>query len=296
MRYGIAIDLHAPAARAEEVAWANVGEQALTAERLGLDLVVVPDHLAYRPGDGSDGYSVPGEPVGVRESMTVAAAIAAITSTIGIGHSVVNAPYRTPAMVAHLATTLADISGGRYSLGIGVGNTDDYDQLGVAADHRVDRFEECLVALSGLLHDGYADLDGRHWRAAEAELAFRGDAPPPIIVAAGGPRTIGLAARYGDGWNGWCPTDPEDATVPDLLARLADACAALDRDADALIRTGDLAVDPLNARGARQRSTETLERLGGLGLDEVRCYPVCEPDHGARLEAIAALAELVASD
>lgn len=293
MRVGIAIDVHAPAREAMEVGWSTVREQALAAERAGLDLVVLPDHLAYRAG-GGDGYSLPDEPVGARESFTFLAALGAVTATIDIGHSVVNAPYRTPAMIAHLAASLAEISGGRYSLGIGVGNSFDYDQLGVAADHRVDRFEECVSAVAGLLRDGTFDLDGEHWSARRAELTLRPDPDhrPAIVVAAGGPRTMRVAVAHADVWNGWCPTDPDDATAPDLLRLLDDACVEAERDPRAIGRSFDLGVDPLDRRGARARTVETLERLAALGVDEVRCYAVCEPSSSDRLAAIDALAEL----
>ena len=293
MRIGIAIDLHGPARAADGVGWPAVRAQALAAERAELDLVVLPDHLAYRPG-GSDGYSLPDESVGVRESFTFLAAIGAVTTTIGIGHSVVNAPYRTPAMTAHLAASLAEIAGGRYSLGIGVGNSFDYDQLGVAADHRVARFEECVRVVAALMRDGTADLDGEYWSAHRAELTLRPgpDLRPPIVVAAGGPRTMRVAVAHADVWNGWCPTDPDDPTAPDLLALLEDACTEAERDPTTIGRSFDLGVDPLDRRGARARTVETLQRLAALGVDEVRCYAVCDPSSADRLAAIDALAEL----
>lgn len=295
MRYGIAIDLHAPASQSADVAWSPVRDLAVAAERLGLDLIVVPDHLSYRAGGTDNGYAHADEPVGVRESMTVAAAIAAATTSIGIGHSVVNAPYRTPAMLAHLAASLADISGGRYSLGIGVGNSYDYDQLGVAADHRTARFEECVQVLADLLRTGVAHLDGDYWRAHHAELAFRPDAVtrPPIIVAAGGPRSMRVAVRHGDAWNGWFPTDPDGETPERLLALLVSTCRDLGRDPATIARTADLAVDPLDLRGARDRSSAMLRRLAGLGFDEVRCYPICDASHTARLEALEAYTAMV---
>jgi alkanesulfonate monooxygenase SsuD/methylene tetrahydromethanopterin reductase-like flavin-dependent oxidoreductase (luciferase family) len=55
--------------------------------------------------------------------MTLAGAAAAVTSQIGIGNSVINPPLRSPAVVAGAANTLDEISGGRYILGIGAGNT-----------------------------------------------------------------------------------------------------------------------------------------------------------------------------
>ena len=186
-----------------------------------------------------------------------------MTSTIDIGHSVVNAPYRTPTMLAHLASTVADIAQGRYSLGIGAGNSFDYDQLGVAADHRVARFEECTQIVSGLLRVGHADFAGRYWSTSHAELVLRPDSEhaPEIVVAAGGPRTMRAAVKYGDAWNGWCPTDPEGSVAGGLLRLLDQTCERLDRDPAEIGRTVDLIVDPVDHAGSRARSLDALGRL-----------------------------------
>lgn len=293
MRFGVAIDLHATAAQAEEVAWVRVRDQVLTAERAGLDLVVLPDHLAYRAGGQGD-YVEEGAAVGVRESTTFAAAIAATTSTIGIGHSVVNAPYRSPVMLAHVAAAIADVSGGRYSLGIGAGNSYDYDQLGVDAIRRASRFEECVEILTGLLRDGAAHLDGEYWRADHAELTLRPDARLPVVVAAGGQRTMRIAARFGDAWNGWVPTDPDATEARRQLQLLAETCEVVGRDPDSIGRTVDMGVDPLDLGGVRSRSLAGLAGLRELGIDEARCYPLSHGTHGSRTEAIEAFAELVA--
>ncbi|MDW3214874.1 MAG: LLM class flavin-dependent oxidoreductase [Ilumatobacteraceae bacterium] len=294
MRYGVAIDLHATRATADEVSWPRVREQALAAEQLGFDLVVLPDHLAYRAGGEGD-YVHADVAVGVRESVTVIAGLAASTTRIGVGHSVINAPYRTPAMLAHIAATLADMSDGRYSLGIGVGNSFDYDQVGVGADHRVARFEEAVEIVSGMLRNGSVDLEGVHWNASRAELPLGPDADrrPPVVVAAGGPRTMAIAARFGDAWNGWCPTDPTSTAAADLLGLLDQQCAEADRDPSTIGRTFDLGVDPLDLHDARGRSIEMLGRLAELGADEIRCYAAAAPSHTARQEAIAALREMI---
>ncbi len=294
MRFGVAIDLHARSTDSHEVAWRNLLDQALAAERAGLDIVVLPDHLAYRTGGEGD-YAEPDQPVGARESFVIAAALAATTTTIDIGHSMVNAPYRTPTMLAHLATTLSDVARGRYSLGIGVGNSFDYDQVGVAADQRVARFEECVEIVWGLLTTGSVDFSGDHWSASRAELVLRPspESRPALVVAAGGRRTMRTAVRFGDSWNGWCRTDPA-STVPAALVRLLDdTCEQLDRDPAGIGRTFDLGVDPLNRRGARAQSTEVLAQLADLGADEVRCYPTSADTHETRLESIVALADLV---
>jgi alkanesulfonate monooxygenase SsuD/methylene tetrahydromethanopterin reductase-like flavin-dependent oxidoreductase (luciferase family) len=293
MRIGLAVDLHAAETRADDVAWRRIRELVQAAEAGGLDLVVLPDHLAYRrSGDGD--YAADDERVGVRESMTVLAAVAAVTETIDIGHSVVNAPYRTPTMVAHLAASLADISDGRYSLTIGAGNSFDYDQLGVDADHRVGRFEECVPIVADLLRHGEAHLAGSYWQADHAELAFRPEPSVELIVAAGAPRSMRVAARHGDAWNGWVPTEPSGEEAERQLRLLHDACTELGRDPDELRRTFDIAVDPLDLRSARDRSLAAMARLAELGADEVRCYPVCDATPEARRRALDGLVDMAA--
>ena len=101
------------------------------------------------------------------------------------------------------------------------------------------------------------------------------------------------AFRFGDSWNGWCPTDPTSTVPADLVQLLGDTCEQLDRDPVGIGRTFDLGVDPLDLRGQRSQSLEVLARLAELGADEVRCYPASVGTHATRMEAIVALAELV---
>lgn len=102
-----------------------------------------------------------------------------------------------------------------------------------------------------------------------------------------------LAAGFGDGWNGWLPTDPTGNGARELLRLLEEACDRVGRDPTTIDRTGDLFVDPLDLQGARARSIETLARLDDLGFDEVRCYALSAGTAAARLDAVGAFAELV---
>jgi alkanesulfonate monooxygenase SsuD/methylene tetrahydromethanopterin reductase-like flavin-dependent oxidoreductase (luciferase family) len=133
------------------------------------------------------------------------------------------------------------------SLGLGSGNSYDYDELGIDAS---------------------------------------------LIVAANGPRTRRLAARFGHGWNVFAAVDEEHAAVAAAMDDLADACAEVGRDPASLMATVDALVDPLDLAGARDRSRRSLQRLADLGVDEVRCYPSHEGTHASRMAAVAALAEL----
>lgn len=293
MRIGYAIDLHATAANSKEVEWDRLREQVTLAEYAGLDIVVVPDHLLY-PAGADSGYATKDAAVGAWESTTMAAAMLASTTSIHVGHSMMNTPYRAPVLVANVAATLDAIGGGRYSLGIGSGNSLDYAEMGVADERRTARFAEALHIIHGLLKEGRADVAGDHVRARGAELVLRGPRPegPPIVVAAGGPRSMELAVRYGDAWNGEFAFDPEHTVLRSALTDLDRACESSDRDPATLRRTVDGAVDPLDLRGKRDATRKVLHGLAELGIDEVRCYPVTAGTHESRMRAITALAVL----
>lgn len=293
MRIGYAIDLHATAANSKEVEWERLREQVTLAEYVGLDIVVVPDHLLYRPGVDS-GYATQDASVGVWESTTMAAAMLTSTTSIDIGHSMVNTPYRAPALLANIAATLDAIGAGRYSLGIGSGNSFDYREIGVSSAHRIERLAETLQIVHGLLKEGRVDIEGDHVRAQGAELVLRGPRPdgPPIVVAAAGRRSMELAARFGDAWNGEFAFDPDHTVLRTALAALDRACEQNDRDPATIRRTVDGGVDPLDLRGKRDATRRVLHGLAELGIDEVRCYPATAGTHESRMRAITALAVL----
>lgn len=295
MRIGLALDLHATAAGSEEVRWERIREQAALAEAVGFDLLVLPDHLYYAAGGEGD-YAREDAAVGVWESVSVAGALAAVTDTIGIGHSMINAPYRPPALVANIAATLDAVSGGRYQLGLGSGSSFDYAAVGVEADHRQERFREAVEIVHGLLKRRHVDLDGRYWSARHAELVLEGprEDGPPLVLAARGMGSMRLAAGYADAWNGFAPPDPDHEHLREALQRLETACSEVGRDAATLGRTVDTLVDPLDLAGEQELATEAVLALPRFGIDEVRCYPSTDGTHGSRMDATAGLAELVA--
>ncbi|MGH8914347.1 MAG: LLM class flavin-dependent oxidoreductase [Acidimicrobiia bacterium] len=299
MRIGIQLGMHGHSGDDPLPApgWHNMRRQIEAAEAVGFDLVVVEDALV---DGGLNAY-------GYWEGMTLAGAVAGVTSRIGIGHSVVNPPLRSPA-VAQAASTLDEISGGRYVLGIGAGNTPrDYETFGIPGDHRYSRAAEAIEIIHSLLKTGTADVDGR-FHTVHGSLVARGPQPggPPIIIGARGPKMMRLAANFADVWNAWSP-DPQtlDSFRP-LVEDLARACDEVGRDPDTIGRSIDVAVDPhhllgedptwitefLVAGSARQIADELLA-FGGLGIDEVRC--MVWPDRPADLkpQVVEVLADVV---
>ncbi|MEX2323902.1 MAG: LLM class flavin-dependent oxidoreductase [Acidimicrobiia bacterium] len=299
MRIGLIAQLHgSPDGSKPAPTWERVLRLASAAEAVGFDSFVFEDALLYRG---------PKETYGCLESMSIAAALAAATGRINIGQSVVNAPYRSPALTAKMAVTIDEISGGRYLFGIGAGNTpdSDYEAFGFPTDHRYSRFAEAIEIIHGLLKSGSVDYDGDFHSAKQSELVLQGPRPggPPIIIAAGGPKMMRLAAQYADAWN-WWSTDHRTATetLTPLVEELERACEEVGRDPDTLVRTLDAyTLDPMNSAeadgatgighplsGSPEEITSTLLGFQSLGFTEVRCdlYP-------KTVEAVEAMADVV---
>lgn len=292
MRIGLINQLHgAPDTPRPTPTWASISERARVAEFCGFDTFVFEDALLYRDSVTEGGW----------ESFSIAAALAATTSTIEIGQSVVNAPYRSPALTAKMAETIDEISGGRYIFGLGAGNTDDsdYEAFGFPTDRRYSRFAEAIAIIHGLLKNGAIDYDGQFHSARRSELVLRGprSGGPPIVIAGGAPKMLRLVARYADGWNWWTGDHGSAAaTLGPIVDELEIACQEVGRDPASLFRTLDVySVDAMNVSGSAEvisgppeHIAETLLSFGDLGFDEVRCdvYP-------KTIEAIEAMAKVV---
>jgi F420-dependent oxidoreductase-like protein len=132
------------------------------------------------------------------------------TERLEFGPLVSPVSFRHPTMTARMGSAVDDLSGGRLHLGMGAGwqerehNNYGWDLLPVP--QRFARFEEGLEVVTRLLRsEEPVDFDGRYYRLQEAILLPRPQRPggPPIVIGGNGPkRTLPLAARYADEWNG----------------------------------------------------------------------------------------------
>lgn len=299
MRIGLINELHGRSdGPVPPPGWAATLARIRAAEDADFDVFVFEDALLYRREDGTHG---------VWEATTFAAALAASTSRITISPSVINAPYRPPALVAKIAQSIDEISGGRFVLGIGAGNTDDYEAFGLPSDKRFSRFAEAIHIIHALLKEGSVDFAGDFYTVKGAEMVLRGprDQGPPINIAAGGPRMLELAAKYGDQWNWWAWGETLDdirTRLTPMMGTLDEACQALGRDPEDLGRTIDLytVVPPAFAgradeagveqpvTGSAEAIAEFVHGLAAMGFEEVRCdvWP-------KTLEAIESMSEVV---
>jgi probable F420-dependent oxidoreductase len=203
--------------------YADIQAMAQMAERIGLDSFWLADHLIYRYPERDEN--------GCWEVFTFLSAVAAATSKIEIGPLVACTSFRNPALLAKMADSLDEISGGRFILGLGSGwNEPEYTMFGWPFDHRVGRFEEAMAIIAPLLREGKVDFHGQYYDVSDAVLAPRGPSPqgPPLMIGGTRPRMLRLTARYADAYN--TDTVFSAARVTELWGEMRAACAAVGRD------------------------------------------------------------------
>jgi alkanesulfonate monooxygenase SsuD/methylene tetrahydromethanopterin reductase-like flavin-dependent oxidoreductase (luciferase family) len=219
--------------------WQDIATLARRAEEVGFDSIWIADHLLFRFAGI--------ESRGGWECLSLLAALAASTNRVELGTLVVCTGFRNPALLAKIADTIEEISGGRLILGIGAGyHEPEYRAFGYPYDHRVSRFEEAVRIISGLLKTGQVDFAGQFYQARECELRPRGPRAggPPLMIGTKGARMLRLTARYADLWNGWVAFDTSrPSAVPPLREAVDAACREVGRDPATLGRTLTVLVD-----------------------------------------------------
>ena len=253
-------------------AYRDIRETALRIEAAGLDSIWVYDHLLYRwSGRPTDG---------IWECWTMLAALAEATQRVELGPLVACTQFRNPALLAKMAATLDEVSGGRLTLGLGAGwHQPEFDAFGFPFDHRVARFEEAVQVIGPLLRQGHVDFAGTYYRAGECEILPRGPRPggPPLLLAGSGPRMLRLVARYADSWNTAWHAAP--ASVEPRLAAMRAACRAEGRDPATLGITASVAVayPDLGSigtfsqylTGSAEQVAQALHGYAALGVDQI---------------------------
>jgi alkanesulfonate monooxygenase SsuD/methylene tetrahydromethanopterin reductase-like flavin-dependent oxidoreductase (luciferase family) len=282
------------------VRWPEVLEMARLGEQIGFDSVWVGDHMLYRS-----------EALGARgplEAWTQLAAIAAATSRIALGPLVACTSFHNPAVLAKMAATVDEISGGRLILGLGAGwNETDYRAFGFPFDRRISRFEEAFTIVRTLLREGRIDFRGEFYEARDCELLPRPARPggPPLLVGSKGERMLAITLPHVDAWNVWfADTGNRPEGVRPLRDQVDAACRAIGRDPAEVERTvavlvrlpggtgrgqGDAAASAPPIEGPPEVIAETLRRFAEEGIAHVQL--VIDPITSRSLESLARVLE-----
>ncbi len=168
-------------------------EDAIVAEKVGFDGLFVSEHFNPWVADmGASGFA-----------LTTLGAIAARTKKIKLMTGVISPLFRYhPAVIAQAAATIDRLSNGRFTLGIGTGESINETPLGFnfpAYKERSERLIEAVEIIEKLLNGEKINYKGKYYRSENVKLYSPPVTKVPIFISANGPKSASIAAQYSDG-------------------------------------------------------------------------------------------------
>jgi F420-dependent oxidoreductase-like protein len=251
--------------------WDAVAAVARVAEDGGFDSLWLYDHFLWDDPVTPDGPYRDSSPSPVIECFVGLAALAAITSRIRLGQLVLGVPYRNPALVAKMATSLDLISHGRSILGLGAAWHArefaaygwDFEELGT----RMGRLEEAIQVVLAMWREPSPSFNGQYYRL---DNALNDPAPiqrphPPILVGGNGEKvTLRLVAQYGQ----WCNVFGEPEVVRHRFGVLREHCDRLHRPYDEITKSNHQWVligrDETEVKAKLQRWRDAIPSFAGF--------------------------------
>lgn len=241
---------------------------ALEAERAGLDSFWVLDHLHASPRPNEQQ---------MLECWTLLSALATATTRIRLGTLVLNINNRNPALVAKMATTLDQISGGRLEFGVGAGGTNraeqqknlgykyEFNAYGVSfpmnPSIRIEKLDEGLEIMKRMWTQEKATFQGKHYSITDATCLPKPTQkphPPIWIGGIGGSKMMRVIVKHTNGWNMMRSSTVEDYVRG--LRLLREACTGIGRNADEIKIS-------IGVSGSIEECQRKLREFAHQGLD-----------------------------
>jgi alkanesulfonate monooxygenase SsuD/methylene tetrahydromethanopterin reductase-like flavin-dependent oxidoreductase (luciferase family) len=239
------------------------------AEEYGFDHAWTYDHLGWRSLVDRPWF----------DAIPTLTAAAAVTSRIRLGTLVASPNFRHPVHFARELIALDDIADGRITIGIGAGGAGfDDSVLGravLSAGEKADRFGEFVELLDKILTQDSTTFDGEYYSAVEARRAPGCVQMPrlPFVIAANGPRSMRLAARFGRGWvTTGRRTDDIDAwwrSVTEMSSRFTEELTAAGRDPSRIDRYLSADSAPVFSLSSVEYFRDVAGRAHELGFTDV---------------------------
>lgn len=235
-----------------------VKKVAIKAEEIGIDSLWIPDHLLNPPK---------GEEAPCLEAWTVASTIAEVTEKVDISHTTICEGFRYPAVLAKQASTLQEISEGRYWLSIGAGwFKREYEAFGLDFldhDERIAKAYETIEIVERLWNENRVDYSGDYYQIDEGIVEPKPDPVPPIWYAGMSDPSRELVADKADGWlMGADEISEVESHIEDMKSRLKEK----DRDPSEM----ELALPAITILGDTDEDAE--ERLKNISNGEKKIY------------------------
>ena len=285
MRYGFYLPTRGPLVNRSDIT-----RFVRTGEKLGFHSVMVADHIAVPvetesvyPYTADGKFLSKGDAL---ETLTTMAYIAGATEKIRMVSSVMIVPHRNPILTAKALATIDVLSGGRVTVGVGVGwfreefealHTADFDKRGAVTNEYLEIFKK-LWTQSPVAHQGeFYSFEALHCEPLPIQKPH-----PPIWIGGHSRPALRRAARYGDGWHpvgavAASPLPPEEMRQKlDELKRLTEEAG---RDFDKLTISFKAPLYEPNMKevaGERRRFTgspgqvaDDIREYGSLGISEL---------------------------
>jgi probable F420-dependent oxidoreductase len=277
MKFGVALPQTGATASPQTIV-----EAAVDAERGGYATVWVLERLlrplSPRTADGKPGRAMPDAYAVAYDPIETLTYVAAKTTRIGLGTSILVAPFHGPVMLAKRLATLDQFSGGRLVAGLGQGwSEEEFATANVPLRRRGAGFEEFVEAMRAAWGPDPVSFAGRFYRIPPSQINPKPVRPggPAIIFAARDPAAVERAARMGAGLN---PIPENWESFAETLTRFRRAAHAAKHDLAGLpivVRTNTTVAEHPAAEprppltGSHEQIADDLRRLRDLGVDEV---------------------------
>ncbi|MDQ2912292.1 MAG: LLM class flavin-dependent oxidoreductase [Chloroflexota bacterium] len=254
-----------------EVRWPEVAAIARAAEESKFDSIWVGDHLLYRGG---------GRPErGPWDAWTQLAALAVLTTRVRLGPLVAATAFHAPGVIARMAASIDEISGGRFTLGLGAGwNETEFRAFGFSLDKSVSRFEESFEIVRRLLAGEHVTFKGEYQSVEDAVLLPPPRRSVPLMLGSSGARMLGIALPHVDAWNTWFSSYGNTVDgFANLRADVDAACVKAGRDPADLTHSACILVNVGGRAGERPHDipqvasknlAEHLLQMAEAGADE----------------------------
>jgi probable F420-dependent oxidoreductase len=235
----------------------------------GEHVVMVDDPASAYPYSDDGRMSVPASADWL-DPLICLSFVAAATTRIGIATGVLLLPEHNPILVAKQSASLDRLSGGRFTLGIGIGwLKEEFDALGVPFARRTERTKEYVDAIRTIWRDDVATFQGEFvdYTSIRVNPKPVRDRRIPIVLGGNSDAAMRRIAVWGDGWYGFNLDDV--AAVADRVELIDRLCREAGRDCSEL----RLAV------ALREPAPNDLAALAELGIDEF--VVIASPPHDA---------------
>lgn len=213
----------------------------------------------------------------VYEPLVTLSHVAALTSRIKLGTSVIDLPLHAPVVLARRFATLDQFSGGRVIAGIGQGwMREEFEVAGVPTSRKGAGFEEGVAAMRAAWGPDPVSFDGRFYRIAPSEINPKPvQSHVPVVVGAMTPKGIERAGRFADGLN---PIAFSQDQLLGMATAFREAAKVAGRDpaglsvfarANVPVTDKPIDTDRPYLGGSPEQIAEDLAGLEGKGVDHV---------------------------